>query len=122
MNRLLCITFAAALLAGCSAAPKSSQNAADSQPAPSPAAMAASAPKEIVALTNQTKVWECPKCGSDFDGPGTCNMDGATLVEMNVSYICPADNQPVEHSGKCPRCAANARVEKVAVAMNSGGK
>jgi hypothetical protein len=49
-------------------------------------------------------------------------MDGATLVEMNVSYICPADGKPVEHSGKCPRCAANARVEKAAVAMNTGGK
>jgi hypothetical protein len=43
-------------------------------------------------------------------------MDHATLVETKVDYICPADNQAVEKAGKCPRCAANARVVKTAIA------
>jgi len=124
MNRVLFALLAALALAGCQAAQKSAQNAGDAKtatPSGTDAAPAA-APKEITALTNQTKVWECPKCGMDYDGPGTCNMDGSTLVETQVSYICPADNKPVEHSGKCPRCAANARVEKVAMATSAGGK
>ena len=124
MNRILCVALTAIALAGCQAAPKSTQNAAETPSATSTGtnAMSASAPKEIMALTNETKVWECPKCGADFDGPGVCNMDGATLVQTRVSYICPADNKPVEHSGKCPRCAANARVEKMAVAGTLGGQ
>jgi hypothetical protein len=42
-----------------------------------------------------------------------CNVD---LVKESVAYICPADNQPVDHAGKCPRCDANAKVVKTAVA------
>ena len=124
MNRFLCVTLAAIALAGCQAAPKTAHNATGTQ-AEAPKgtdAVTAGAPKEIQVLTDQTKVWECPKCGMDFDGPGVCTMDGTTLVETQVSYICPADNKPVEHAGKCPRCAVNARVEKVAVAASSGGQ
>jgi len=124
MNRLLFAAIAAIALAGCQSAPKTAQNPAET-PAGARAgtdAATAAAPKEITELTNQTQAWECPKCGMDFDGPGTCSMDGTTLVGMQVSYICPADNKPVEHSGKCPRCAANARVEKMAMAGSAVGQ
>jgi rubrerythrin len=118
MNRTLFAALVALALAGCQSAPKS---ATDTQATTKSGteAMTAAAPKEIMELVDQTKVWECPKCGMDFDGPGTCHMDGSTLVETNVSYICPADNKPVEHSGKCPRCATNARVDKVAAAASA---
>ena len=117
MNRLLCTALAVIALTGCQAAPKSTPNAADKSGTPSGKdAATAAAPKEVAVLTNQTWIWECPKCGMDYDGPGECTMDGSTLVQTRVSHICPADNKPVEHSGKCPRCAANARVVKVAVA------
>jgi len=118
MNRTLFAALVALALAGCQSAPKS---ATDTQATTKSGteAVTAAAPKEIMELVDQTKVWECPKCGMDFDGPGTCHMDGATLVETNVSYICPADNKPVEHSGKCPRCATNARVDKVAAAASA---
>jgi uncharacterized C2H2 Zn-finger protein len=124
MKRFLCAALAAFALAGCQSAPKTAQNATET-PAATPAgteAAVAGAPKEIMVLTDQTKVWECPKCGMDFDGPGVCTMDGATLLETQVSYICPADSKPVEHAGKCPRCPMNARVDKVAVAANAGGQ
>ena len=122
MNRLLC-AIAAIALAGCQAAPQSAGNAAETKTAaPSGTnAAPAAAPKEI-DVTNQKWVWECPNCGMDYDGPGECGMDHATLVQMQVSYICPADGKPVEHSGKCPRCAANARIEKVAVAGSAVGR
>ena len=124
MNRFLYAAIAALTLAGCQAAPRSAHNAGESKTStPSGTqAVTAAAPKEIDVLTSQTKIWECPECGMDYDGPGTCNMDGSTLVETNVSYICPADNKPVEHSGKCPRCAVNARIEKVAMATSGDGK
>src|SRR5215831_14000074 len=117
MNRILCTALIAIAIAGCQTAPKSSEHAAT--PSGTDAAVAAK-PKEI-DITDQKQVWECPKCGMDYDGPGTCSMDGSTLAEMNVSYICPADNKPVEHAGKCPRCAANARIDKVAVVTTSSG-
>src|SRR5262245_52971069 len=119
MNRILCAVLLAIAIAGCQSAPKSTENAGSAQSGTS--AATAAAPKEIMELTSQKQVWECPKCGMDFDGPGTCTMDaGVALVETNVSYICPADNKPVEHSGKCPRCPANARIEKMAVATPGG--
>ena len=122
MNRLLCTALVALALAGCQSAPK--QNSTETQAAaPSGTdATTAAAPKEIMVLTNETKVWECPKCGMDFDGPGVCSMDQTTLVETNVSYICPADNKPVEHAGKCPRCPTNARIDKAAVAAAVTGQ
>ena len=116
MNRILCASLIAIAIAGCQTAPKSSEHAAGTN-----AATVAAKPKEI-DITDQKQVWECPKCGMDYDGPGACSMDGSTLVEMNVSYICPADNKPVEHAGKCPRCAVNARIDKVAAVTTSGGQ
>ena len=107
MSRLLSI-LAAALLAltlGCQAKPKATATAtADAGPA------------IIDALTNQAVVYECPQCGMDFDGPGQCSMDHIDLVKTGIEYICPADNKAVEHSGKCPRCAANATVQRTALA------
>lgn len=113
MTRYAIVFLAAAglALAGC-------QSATSKAPSGTAAAPAAATPKQIVALSNQTTVWECPQCGADYDGPGACTMDGTALVETHVSYICPADGQPVDHAGKCPRCAANARVEKQAVAAS----
>ena len=119
MNRILCVSLIAIAIAGCQSAPKSAPNTAGTHSGTDAATVAAK-PKEI-DITDQKQVWECPKCGMDYDGPGTCSMDGSTLVEMNVSYICPADNKPVEHSGKCPRCPTNARIDKVAVAASAGG-
>jgi predicted RNA-binding Zn-ribbon protein involved in translation (DUF1610 family) len=78
-------------------------------------AVAASAPKAI-DLTNQKQVFECPKCGTDYDAAGTCPTDGTGLVATQVAYSCPADGKPVEQAGKCPRCAMNAHVEKTAMA------
>jgi hypothetical protein len=124
MNRLLSAALVAIALAGCQAAPRSAQNATETKTdTPSGTqAVTAAAPKEIQVLTDQTEVWECPKCGMDYDGPGSCVMDGSTLVDTRVSYICPADNKPVERAGKCPRCAVNARVVKVAMTSSSGGQ
>ncbi len=86
-----------------------------------PAARAASSPRAINELTTQTMVYTCPKCGADYDAPGKCPMDDAALVKTRVDYICPADNQPVSRAGKCPRCAANARIVKTAMAPAAGG-
>ncbi len=74
----------------------------------------------VITLTNQTLVYECPKCGNDYDKAGKCPMDGAELTAMQVSYICPADNLPVDGVGKCPRCEMNARVQKVALNGTGG--
>jgi rubrerythrin len=122
MHRPLLITLIALAIAGCQASPGSSTSAAHSSSSASGTeAVTASAPRSIDELTNQTQVWECPKCGMDYDRAGVCEMDSTALVETRVSYICPADNKPVEHSGKCPRCAANARVEKTAMAAELPG-
>ncbi|TMQ69731.1 MAG: hypothetical protein E6K81_14245 [Candidatus Eisenbacteria bacterium] len=128
--RVLIVALAVCLLAGCGAQQRSADTSTASAPpaasAPaSPAggagtqAVAASAPKMIEALTNQKQVFECPKCGMDYDAAGTCSMDGAELVAMRVDYTCPMDHQPVAQAGHCPRCAMNARVEKTALAANA---
>ena len=104
MSRLLVVLVAVVLALGCQSKPKTT------------AAAGASAPGIIDELTNQTVVYECPQCGMDYDGPGQCPMDHIDLVKTGIEYICPADNQPVERSGKCPRCAANATVKRTALA------
>jgi hypothetical protein len=116
-------TIAVLALAGCGA-PKQSTETAAQTPATSAApaadagsgAAAAAAPGQIAELTNQTLVYECPKCGMMFDAAGTCSMDGSALVATEVSYSCPKDNKPVAQAGQCPRCAMNARVDKAAMA------
>ena len=112
--RILLVTIALGAVVGCGA-----QNRPVAQASGQPVktdAVAAAAPREVQDLTDQKKIWECPKCGTMYDAPGQCSMDKSTLVETKVDYICPADNRPVDKSGKCPRCAANARVVKTAIA------
>jgi len=104
MRRFLVPLIAALLLLGCQAKPKTTAAPASADPAP------------VSELTNQRVVYECPQCGMDFDGPGQCSMDHIDLVKTGIAYICPADNKAVEHSGKCPRCAANAVVQRTALA------
>src|SRR5262247_2415851 len=77
---------------------------------------ATAAANEIQELTNQTMIYECPRCGMMFSAAGTCTMDGDSLVATRVDYLCPADEKPVAHAGKCARCAMNARVQKTALA------
>ena len=116
MNRLLVLTVLALALFGCSNQQSASSETPSAAKTAVNRAMSVSQPQAINSLTDQTLVYECPKCGMDFDKAGKCNMDGADLVATQVAYICPADNQPVEHSGKCPRCAADARIDKTALA------
>jgi hypothetical protein len=73
-------------------------------------ATSAEAPQLIVALTAETKVFECLECGMMFDRDGECSMGCAPLEEMNVAYVCSADGKPVGAAGRCPRCGADARV------------
>jgi hypothetical protein len=117
MNRAVLPVLVFALLAGCAKkvdnSPSFAKSAVDR-------ATSATQPQAIT-LTNQTMVYECPKCGADYDKAGQCPMDQTELVAMQVSYICPADNQPVEQAGKCPRCNANARIDKVALNGAGGG-
>ena len=32
------------------------------------------------------KKYKCPKCGMNYDKPGKCTMDGATLVEVKTNH------------------------------------
>jgi predicted RNA-binding Zn-ribbon protein involved in translation (DUF1610 family) len=120
--RIVLVTLALAALAGCGTQRKSASQAASTPPGPAAGGagtqtVVASAPKVIEELTNQKQVFECPKCGMDFDAAGQCTMDGTELVAMRVEYSCPADGKPVDGAGRCPRCAMNARVEKTALAV-----
>lgn len=103
MKLLLCLAALTLALTGC-------------QAKTTPATQAAATPKLIEQITNQTLVYECPKCGMDFESTGQCTMCNVDLVATKVEYICPADSKPVESAGKCPRCDANARVMKSTVA------
>jgi hypothetical protein len=124
--RLILIVFAAFALAGCgarqsadtAAAPPSSKDAPAAQPATA-GGDAADQPTLIAELTDQTLVYECPKCGMMFDRAGTCTMGCAETVAMQVNYSCPADGKAVEKAGHCPRCPMNARVEKTALAASA---
>lgn len=124
MRILLVALFAALTLAGCGGSPESAEPGAAAGPAAGAEAQApvtgdaavAAAPQLIQTLTDETTVYECPKCGMMFDAAGTCSMGCAELVATQVAYICPQDEQPVEQAGKCPRCPMNARVEKTAMA------
>ena len=120
--RTLLLTAAVLLLAGCSGQPKATATASSRSDVPSTTGGApnrtvvAAAPNKIEELTAQTMVYECPKCGTDFDAAGSCTMDGSTLVATRVDYSCPADGKAVEKAGQCPRCAMHARVEKTTLA------
>ena len=113
---LLLTVLVALALAGCS------QKKVDNSPSFAKTvvdqATMATQPNAIV-LTNQALVYECPKCGTDYDKAGKCPTDGTDLVATQVSYICPADHQPADHAGKCPRCNMDVQIQKVA--MNGAG-
>ena len=114
-------TLAILALAGCGAAQKPADTAAQ---APAPATAPSGSDATVAAhaiqeLTDQTLIYECPKCGMMFDAAGACTMDGSELVATQVSYTCPKDNQAVAKAGQCPRCPMNARVEKTAMAAGT---
>src|SRR5258708_33766994 len=111
MNRFAFVVISLALVAGCS---KKVDNSPSFAKAAIDRAKSVASPNQIT-LTNQTLVYECPKCGNDYDKAGKCPMDQTDLVATQVSYICPADNQPVDGAGKCPRCNMDARIDKVAL-------
>src|SRR5215470_9032123 len=90
-------------LAGCSQKMTANDNTSSIAKSSIDAATRATQPN-AVELTNQALVYECPKCGTDYDKAGKCPTDGADLVATQVSYICPADHLPADHAGKCPRC------------------
>ena len=102
MRFVLLVLAAGGLTLGCQAQPSATH--------------AGSSPKVITQLTDQTLVWNCPRCGMDYDAPGKCPMCGVDLVKTQVSYVCPVDQQPVARYGKCPRCDANAKVVRTALA------
>ncbi|MEK7330485.1 MAG: hypothetical protein AAB113_06750 [Candidatus Eisenbacteria bacterium] len=135
--RIVLVTLAVLALAGCGAQQKSAdtttttaQSGAAGSAAPETTtpggevgnsaagseAVVVAAPQLIETLTNQKLVYECPKCGMDFDAAGTCSMGCAELVATKIDYICPKDGQAVEQAGTCPRCPMNARIEKTAMA------
>jgi uncharacterized C2H2 Zn-finger protein len=120
--RIVIVTLVVLALAGCGAQQKSTDRAATGSPGGEVGngvagsdAVVASGPRMIEELTNQRQVFECPKCGMDFDAAGVCSMDSTVLVATRVDYTCPADGKAVEKAGHCPRCAMNARVEKTAM-------
>lgn len=128
MIRSLVFVLALAL-AGCSSAPKTeSRSASTPESAPSTAAAPANyEPVLIPALSDQQEVWDCQKCGMEFDRAGMCTMCNVELVHTKVDYSCAADGKPVERAGKCPRCEVPVVIKKTALtaALDSpalGGK
>ena len=75
--------------------------------------------KSALVKTSLSRTWKCGTCGMTYAHGGKCEMDGTKLTAYDVSYLCPADKKPVEHGGKCPRCAADAR-EQMTKAPASG--
>jgi rubrerythrin len=109
---IACPLLAAFVLAGCAEVEKSSSAASKTvQKAEQLQAESVAAPR-AVELTDQKRVWECPTCGTDYDRPGDCPMDKTKLTAMDVSYVCTAENQPVDRAGTCPRCGASVRADK----------
>lgn len=41
--------------------------------------------------------YKCPKCGMEYDKPGKCTMDGATLVKSGDDKYSPANHDYSEH-------------------------
>ena len=126
--RTFLVMLAVLAVAGCGAqqkadtaasTPAATAPAGQAVPPAGPDAASAAAPQVIETLTDQKLVYECPKCGMDFDAAGSCSMDGAELVATEVAYVCPKDGQAVEHAGQCPRCPMNVRVEKTAMAAGA---
>src|SRR5262245_27138999 len=124
MLKTTIVCLAVLVLAGC-AGQKSADTAAQTPaapatttPAPATGSDAATAVAAALSaeLTDQTMVYECPKCGMMFVAAGNCSMGCGPLVATKVDYTCPKDDKPVASAGKCPRCPMNARVQKTAMA------
>ena len=114
MVRFLLAMSLAGMLLGCGSTERAAEPAAStSQAQPTVGA----APAQIAELTDETRVFECPKCGMMFTAAGNCSMGCGPLTETAVAYICPADDQAVSKAGRCERCPMNARVVKSAIAM-----
>ena len=109
--RVLSMLLLTLLLAGCGG-----QSSTPSQEAAAPTDTSASAGPHLVTISNQTTVWTCPTCGMNYDGPGECEMKDGTLVQMNVSYVCPAGGEALTGVGKCAAHGVEARVDKTPVA------
>lgn len=107
----------ALILAGCSSAPQTeSRSAAEPEPTPAPAVVAAThEPVLIPALSDEREVWDCQKCGMEYDRAGMCAMCNVELVHTKVDYSCAADGKPVERAGKCPRCDVPVVIKKTAL-------
>ncbi|MEO5989750.1 MAG: hypothetical protein ABIU54_14700 [Candidatus Eisenbacteria bacterium] len=107
------------VVAGCSPGSKPASPAASVPTAePGVAAVVPAAGADMVefsTLTDQREVWDCPKCGMMFDRAGMCTMCDVDLVRTRIDYSCAADGQPVEHGGKCPRCAVPVVIKKTAL-------
>lgn len=121
MIRLFLGALALFALAGCGGASPSrtAEANAPAGPGTNAAALAARAdsaaadvPKLIARLSNETEVFSCPKCFMDYDRAGMCTMCDVVTIRTRIDYTCPADGQPVEHAGHCPRCPMDARIDR----------
>jgi predicted RNA-binding Zn-ribbon protein involved in translation (DUF1610 family) len=110
MRRLVLLALLL-ILAGCGG-----KSATPSQEAAAPTENTTAAAPKLVTITNQTTVWTCPTCGMNYDGPGDCEMKDGTLVQMNVSYVCPTGGEALPGVGLCPTHKVEARVDKTPVA------
>ena len=116
MRRLVLVAILL-ILAGCGG-----QSSTPSQEAAAPTDNTVAAAPKLVTITNQTTVWTCPTCGMNYDGPGECEMKDGTLVQMNVSYVCPTGGEALPGVGVCPTHGVEARVDKTpAAAPDSTG-
>ena len=114
--RRLALLALVLILAGCGGQSSTSQETA------APTDNTASAGPKLVTISNQTTVWTCPTCGMNYDGPGECEMKDGTLVQMNVSYVCPTGGEALPGVGVCPTHGVEARVDKTpAAAPDSTG-
>ena len=107
--RLIPLVLALLIVAGCGG----TQTA---QEAASTADTTAAAGPNLITVSNQTEVWQCPACGMTFDGPGECSMKDGTLAKMNVHYVCPTGGEEMPGVGTCPTHNVEARVEKTVAA------
>jgi predicted RNA-binding Zn-ribbon protein involved in translation (DUF1610 family) len=137
--RTLVLSTLMVVLAGCASAPSTdstagrassvadAKTALDAKAAPTPAhasdaatasVPATDTPQIVVAITDQRMVYDCPKCGMEYDRAGQCGMCHVDLEPVRLDYLCPADGKPVERAGRCPRCAVDAKIVRTAMAVN----
>jgi len=69
-------------------------------------------PKQILELTSQVIIYECPKCDRMFDTAGQCLFDQSPLYPVKITYICGVDGTIIDHHGPCPKCGRMVQIEK----------